>query len=250
MADALEDRRLMTLNVWIDNLNALTVQADDNSLQNLSVDYSSSTSTYTITSFNSLENFAIITDTSSGLTITKTDYDPISGNQGFLTIVEASPGNLASISISTGDNKDAVSLGATLASLYVNTGGGADSITITTNSGDTNIILEGGSGIDSLINTVSSSTSATIGQDIYGGSLDSTLHLNTYFDRNTSPTLQTIFSSDIEDVTNFISGGTADIDVTVNGADGSSNGNLGNTSLQSVSTILLTGNSIVTSVLG
>ena len=251
MADALEDRRLMTLNVWIDNLNALTVQADDNSLQNLSVDYSSSTSTYTITSFNSLENFAIITDTSTGLTITKTDYDPISGNQGFLTIVEASPGNLASISISTGDNKDAVSLGATLASLYVNTGGGADSITITTNPGDTNIILEGGSGIDSLINTVSSSTSATIGQAIYGFPLDSTLSLNTYFDRNTSSsTAQTIYSSDIENVTNFISGSTADIDVTVNGQDGIAFGNLGNTSLQSVSTILLTGNSIVTSVLG
>jgi hypothetical protein len=229
----------------------LNVQADDNSLQNLSVDYSSSTSTYTITSFNSLENFAIITDTSSGLTITKTDYDPISGNQGFLTIVEASPGNLASISISTGDNKDAVSLGSTPASLYVNTGGGADSITITTNPGDTNIILEGGSGIDSLINSVSSSTSATIGQDIYGFPLDSTLSLNTYFDRNTSSsTAQTIYSSDIENVTNFISGSTADIDVTVNGQDGIAFGNLGNTSLQSVSTIFLTGNSIVTSVLG
>ena len=251
MADALEDRRLMTLNVWIDNLNALNVQADDNSLQNLEVDYNSSTTTYTITSFNSLENFAIITDTSTGLTITKTDYDPISGNQGFLTIVEASPGNLVSIAISTGDNKDTVNLGSTPASLYVNTGGGADLITVSTNPGDTNIILEGGSGIDSLINTVSSSTSATIGQDIYGSPLDSTLSLSTNFDRNTSSsTAQTIFSSDIENVTNFISGSTADIDVTVNGADGSSNGNLGNTSLQSVSTIFLTGNSIVTSVLG
>ena len=251
MADALEDRRLMTLNVWIDNLNALNVQADDNSLQNLSVDYSSSTSTYTITSFNSLENFAIITDTSTGLTITKTDYDPISGNPGFLTIVETSPGNLVSIAISTGDNKDTVNLGATPASLYVNTGGGADSITVSTNPGDTNIVLDGGSGLDSLINSVSSSASATIGQDIYGFPLDSTLSLNTYFDRNTSSsTAQTIYSSDIEDVTNFIAGSTADIDVTVNGQDGITFGNLGNTSLQSVSTIFLTGNSIVTSVLG
>ena len=266
MADDLEARRLMTLNVFIDANNQMNVSADDNLGQYLDIQYDSPTSTYTVTSQNTLENFAFVVNTPYGLTVTKVDYDSVTGNPAQLTIQE-NLDVLNSISIYSGEGRDFYSIGYTKATVNIGSGGGSDQFYREDEFGPLTrpdhgaVYIDGGTGDDTLSITTRDSGLSTvqINQNVYGVANDLSVYVNTSIGDGNPLHTQTMVTSllNVENVNSDFSTLTNPNDtigLVLNGSNFGSlsfpTGSLAQTGLKQVNVRVPDTNQVTTSVYG
>ena len=266
MADDLEARRLMTLNVFIDANNQMNVSADDNLGQYLDIQYDSPTKTYTVTSQNSLENFAFVVNTPYGLTVTKVNYDSATGNPAQLTIQENTD-VLNSISIYSGEGRDIYTIGYTKATVNIGSGGGSDQFYREDQFGPLTrpdpgaVYIDGGTGDDTLSITTRDSGLKTvqINQDVYGVVDDLSTYVNTSIGDGNPIHTQTMITSllNVENVNSDFSTLTNPNDtigLVLNGSNSGSlsfpTGSLALTGLKQVNVRVPDTNQVTTSVYG
>jgi len=243
VADELEARRLMTLNVWIDQDNALVINADNNVDQYLNLSYTPASggtyAKYTITSFVSTENFAFKTVNPSALTVTKTDYT--SGIPATLTIQESAFGTLGSMSLSTGSGRDRFedSLGsstpftASLATVAISSGDGSDQVYLNNGFVSSNLVFDAGSGQDQLVFNGSFASATSVFQNVQSAFDPGSVLFTTYPSNGTDTATISVTTTNAEIVSNQISAQLASINQYINGFIGSPQGALSTTNLKS-----------------
>ncbi len=224
LADELEARRLLTLNVWIDDTNRVRVDADNDIAQYIFLNFDANTSTYQIEALGPASNFFIVSDTSVGLTVTKTDYAGV-GNNPKLTIVENTQ-TVPAIFLSTGDSDDTVFVTNAKANVLVSTADGADRITHTLLSPNSNgpLNVDGGAGQDTVSINYDFAGSFNINQSIYGSTFDSNLIIQTEVGVILPTDFIHVGTEDVEVVQDFVTAPNSNITFNVNGINGNPNG--------------------------
>ncbi|MBI1321701.1 hypothetical protein GC170_00730 [bacterium] len=244
LADELEARRLLTLNVWIDDSNFVQIEADDNLAQYVQLVFDSNTSTYTVTSLNSASNFFIVSDTSSGLTVSKSDYGGV-GVPAQLTIVQ-NPGVVEGIEVTTGDSPDTVEVAFASAPVSVNTAGGSDTIVHTMDFNTATLNVDGGPDIDSIYTSYAFTGSFNITQNLAGTGLGSQLFFDTAIGVNAPSNFINIRANNVEDVIDSVNAPNSNLTITINGFNGNPNGGfLDRTALDNLSISSITSNKTV-----
>ncbi|MFM7590522.1 MAG: hypothetical protein ACKO85_01895, partial [Isosphaeraceae bacterium] len=261
VADELEARRLMTLNVWIDQDNALNIAADDNVGQSLKFEYTPAAGAafakYTITSFVATENFSFVTNNPSGLTLAKTNSSL--GSYAKLTITESATGTLGSISVSTGSAADdfqnvmpgSAAVGSSnLASLYVSSGDGSDTMSVAAGLSSNFITFDGGAGEDLLVFSTTLTTATDVIQNVQSGFNPGLVFFTTFMTDGVFNGQSSINLGNIENINNQVDAANANIDYYLNGNFGVPQGSLATTSLRSVDSYFVTAKSASSTIIG
>lgn len=260
VTDELEARRLMTLNVWIDQDNILNIASTNNLGQALTFDYTPGSGatfgSYTIRSLVSTENFFLTTNNPIGLTVTKTDFT--GGSYATLTVTESATGVLGSIAVATGSGPDSFTDDLARntgpanvpASLLISSGAGADQVNKSTGLASSILTFDGGSGEDLLTYSATLSTATNVTQNIQSAFNPGQVYFTSFMNDNFDSVSSTMNLANVENINNQLSAALAAVDQSVNGFFGSAAGSLATVNLRSVDNYFISAASTSISVFG